>query len=94
MGEASEYMPTVPALEIRASLKPMSKAGERLIRAAKERRGAVRGRSAMPGSARRFLKAYEDYLRLHWGPRCRDVEPGCPVCQAWRRYDAEHEAWR
>lgn len=24
----------------------------------------------------------------HWGSRCPDTEPGCPICDAWAAYDA------
>lgn len=33
-----------------------------------------------------------DYLKeavtAHYGERCKDDEPGCPCCDAWRQYDA------
>ena len=30
---------------------------------------------------------------LYWGDRCPEHEDGCPVCEAWRKYDVliKHE---
>jgi len=27
-----------------------------------------------------------------WGERCPDDEPGCPICDAWREFDADFNA--
>lgn len=29
----------------------------------------------------------EEALTAHWGERCNEHEPGCPVCDAWAEYD-------
>ncbi len=26
-------------------------------------------------------------VRFYWGARCPEHEDGCPVCEAWARYD-------
>jgi hypothetical protein len=35
-----------------------------------------------------FLSQYREFNTEHWGERCPDAEPGCPVCMAWALYDA------
>jgi len=32
--------------------------------------------------------AIEEALVEHWGSRCAEPEPGCPVCDAWAEFDA------
>jgi hypothetical protein len=27
-------------------------------------------------------------IQFYWGERCPEHEDGCPVCEAWRQYDA------
>jgi hypothetical protein len=29
----------------------------------------------------------EDMIDTHFGPRCKDYEPGCLTCQRWRSLD-------
>lgn len=29
----------------------------------------------------------KEAITEHWGERCADHEPGCPVCDAWAEYD-------
>ena len=29
----------------------------------------------------------EEAITFWWGPRCKDFEPDCEVCQAWKEYD-------
>ncbi len=35
-----------------------------------------------------FLHIYREFNTQWWGPRCRENEPGCPICVAWALYDA------
>ena len=30
----------------------------------------------------------EEAIVEHWGARCPDSEPGCPICDAWAEFDA------
>lgn len=30
----------------------------------------------------------EQAIIAHWGTRCKEYEPGCPICDAWAEYDA------
>ena len=33
----------------------------------------------------------EDAFEEIWGPRCDEYEPGCPTCDAWRKWDEKME---
>jgi hypothetical protein len=30
----------------------------------------------------------KEAITEHWGERCADHEPGCPICDAWAEFDA------
>ena len=33
------------------------------------------------------MNAIEEAITEHWGERCPDHEPDCPVCQTWEQWD-------
>ena len=39
-----------------------------------------------------FLVHMASYFAKYYGPRCKEFEPGCPVCEVWKLYDAI-EVW-
>ena len=28
------------------------------------------------------------YAEKHFGPRCEEYDPDCPICEGWKNYDA------